>query len=167
MTECEYLSRNKEWYDPNDYGGAAFPWHRQLSNEERDALVAKVTKSDMTLEHATRAIWHHLASGHIVMNANDEGFSLLTAANVLDFTITNTAYLCWDWFEFVYEFNFADVDRCFDDLWYPVADDLLIVNATVTMALGVMHEGDILICSLKEPLPPDPTWNAPKKGGSV
>lgn len=70
-----------------------------------------------------------------------EDFALLPTLAALGIAPLPELFLNWARFEEVDAFQTADVARYFDDLWYPVADDLDLFDASLSWVVSIRHDG--------------------------
>jgi hypothetical protein len=62
------------------------------------------------------------------MNAEDDSYSMQTITNQLNISSGESVYINWYRFNNIDEMRLDDLERYFDDIWYPGADDELLSN---------------------------------------
>ena len=127
--------------------GAEFPWHRQVAAPElREIYDAAAKAFGVHRERASNLTQVLLALAHPVPGADAEagGFSLkkhIASRHELD-EGANVLLHQLNWNE-TDEMHFADVCTYFDDLWYPAADDTLILDMGLRWLIAVRHWGEV------------------------
>lgn len=81
-------------------------------------------------------------------NAQAEGFDLLACFARVGVMPGERAYVNWDRFDRVDEVRFDLLRRCFDDFYYPAADDLDILDSHFAWIVTIDHEGYLWVLDL-------------------
>lgn len=132
-----------------EYPDNEFPWWRQLTSEEmrfmRQTIAQKIGEGHVAdLLSLTTMV---AASGELVDNVNaaDEGFVLADVLKGLQ--IKPEKKICINWYRFddIDEMIFEDLNRYFDDIWYPNSDDIEIFDSTFMWILSISHHGSVKI----------------------
>jgi len=76
------------------------------------------------------------------------GLDLLGILDGLGVNYSEHAYLNWGRFEELDRIRLQDLSECFDDIWYPDADDLDVIDAEYKWILSVRHDGVVGILRL-------------------
>lgn len=76
------------------------------------------------------------------IDAND-GLNLNELFKYLKLKIPVTIYVNWDNFKTIDMFGFTDFDKYFDDIWYPVADDIELFDDSLDWFISIEHDGFI------------------------
>lgn len=130
-----------------------FPSFRTLSSHEcqqwREQLAQRL---GLPAGGAVQAFVADLASRQTYLPEVNalEGFALLPTLTARGITPGSELFLNWARFEALDVFATADVAACFDDLWYPAADDLDLFDDSARWLLSVRHDGVVsLICDVR------------------
>lgn len=121
-----------------------FPVYRSLSAAEGRALQARLASQlGLTVPATAGAFEGALASRQTYYaEANAaEGFALLPTLAALSIAPQPELFLNWAQFEAVDAFQTTDVAHYFDDLWYPVADDIDMFDARLNWVVSIRHDG--------------------------
>lgn len=124
--------------------GCPFPLYRTLSAAEGLALQARLASQLGLMSSATGGeVVGALASRQTYYpEANaEEGFALLPMLVALGIVPQPELFLNWGRFETVDAFQTTDVAHYFNDLWYPVADDLDVFDANLDWVVSIRHDG--------------------------
>ncbi|HZN69302.1 MAG TPA: hypothetical protein VFB66_28770 [Tepidisphaeraceae bacterium] len=128
--------------------GAEFPWHRPVAAPElREIYDAAAKAFGVNREHASNLTPVLVSLAHPLPDADAEadGFSLehIASRHGLD-DGGNVLLHQLNWNE-TDEMHFADVCRHFQDLWYPAADDTLILDMGLRWLIAVRHWGEVKV----------------------
>jgi hypothetical protein len=128
--------------------GCPFPLYYSLSATEGQALQARLTSHfGLTASHTANGFECALASRQTYYHeANAEyDFALLPTLTALGITPLPELFINWARFEEVDVFQTTDVTRYFDDLWYPVADDIDLFDASLGWVVSIRHDGVVSV----------------------
>lgn len=128
----------------------SFPSYRSLPLSEAQALQARIaSRFGLKASRAPTEFASALASRQTYshgVNAEDN-FSLLPMLTALGITPLPELFINWGRFEELDTFQTADVARYFNNLWYPVADDIDLFDASVNWVVSIRHDGVVsFIC---------------------
>ena len=120
-----------------------FPAFKTLTPEEARDVYESVLKAmgwDVSPERLVKMIYER---GTLVrgVNATEDGFDLESIFDDLGIHPCEKVYLNWYRFDEIDEMSFADVDKYFDDIWYPGPDDMDIFDESFSWIVSVSHEG--------------------------
>lgn len=121
-----------------------FPSYRSLPLTEGRALQARIaSRFGLTASSTATEFAHALASRQTYYHrANaEDNFSLLPMLTTLGIMPLPELFVNWNRFEELDAFQTADVARYFNDLWYPVADDIDLFDASVNWVVSIRHDG--------------------------
>lgn len=143
MNEIKVQNFSKEHPD------IRFPGWRSLSAQEAAEIRAQLAhrigaREDLNEIALTRLI---LDRGIFIkeLNALDVGFSLCALLANLDIVPRPNVFLNWHHFDDIDQMRLEDVDKFFEYLWYPSADDLDLFDDSLSWLLSISHDGDIKI----------------------
>jgi len=57
-----------------------------------------------------------------------------------------SVFVNWYRFDDVDEFQFADLESHFSDVWYPSSDDIELFDASLKWLIAVSHDGAVSVC---------------------
>ncbi|WP_022821926.1 hypothetical protein [Hymenobacter norwichensis] len=121
-----------------------FPSYRSLLPTEGRALQARLARQfGLTASHTANEFEFALASRQTYyheVNA-EQDFALLPTLTALGITPLPELFINWARFEEVDTFQTADVAHYFDDLWYPVADNIDLFDASLRWVVSIRHDG--------------------------
>lgn len=72
-----------------------------------------------------------------------DGFELIKTLFKLEIIPLERVFINWYMFKQIDEFDIKDVDKYFDDIWFPSSDDIDIFDKTLDWVLTVRHDGFI------------------------
>ena len=123
-----------------------FPLYRSLLPADGRALQARLasqfglTASNKATEFeralALRQTYYQQANA-------EQDFALLPTLTDLGIVPLPEIFINWARFEEVDAFQTTDVARYFDDLWYPVADDIDLFDASLNWLVSIRHDGSV------------------------
>jgi hypothetical protein len=124
-----------------------FPSYRSLPAEEGRALQASLASQfGLTASCTAGAFERDLASRQTHHEANaTQDFALLPTFTALGIAPLPELFVNWARFEEVDAFQTVDVARYFDDLWYPVADDIDLFDASLNWLVSIRHDGVVSV----------------------
>jgi hypothetical protein len=136
----------------NNYSNEEFPWFRSLPKPELDVVTEKMcglmrASGEGNLIDLVKKI---IKNGEYLKNFNAENddFSLLSVFKYLDITPLEKVFINWYRFDDIDEIHFEDLNKYFDDIWYPGPDDIDIFDNSFSWVLSISHEGDVLFNDL-------------------
>ena len=131
-----------------DHQTVSFPWYRSLSTSEslniRRTLAHRLgtlySGDDLALVKRVDDL------GRIVqgVNAEDPGFSMARVLTSLGITPPQQIIINWFRYDKLDEMFSEDLDRYFEYIWYPAAEDIDILDGSVSWILSISH-----YCQLK------------------
>nr|WP_321396301.1 hypothetical protein [uncultured Desulfobacter sp.] len=133
----------------NDHPGETFPWHKALQSSTakdfKDALSVKLgLEVDTTSENLIGII---LEKSNLIQDAqaDSENFSISKILESRSIIPESNVYLNWYRFDEIDEIHFDNLNKYFDDIWYPGSDDIDIFDQTLSWILTVLHNGSVRI----------------------
>jgi len=146
----EYKIENYE----KEHGlGTFFPF-RHLTHEEsvflRDNLRNRLKLSqDTSVQNMAQLIYDKSVPIEGV-DAQNDGFNLQDVVNRLEIKLPEKIYLNWYLYDDIDEIRASDLLDKFNDIWYPSADDLDLIDPQMNWILVIHHYGMISFLSLLE-----------------
>ena len=125
-----------------------FPTYRSLSSAEGRALQACLARQfGLTASGPAGEFERALASRQTYyQEANaEQDFALLPTLTALGIAPLPELFVNWARFEEVDAFQTADVARYFNALWYPVADDSDLFDASFNWLVSIRHDGVVSV----------------------
>ena len=124
-----------------------FPSYRSLPPVEGRALQARIaSRFGLTASRLVGEFERDLASRQTYHQANaEQEFALLPTFTALGIAPLPELFVNWARFEEVDAFQTADVARYFGDLWYPVADDIDLFDASLSWLVSIRHDGVVSV----------------------
>lgn len=132
-----------------EYPDKEFPWFRHLSSEEQRYLYAKIAfllKS--SAEISSRELVEKINDNGIILSnfhAEKAGFSLSAVLESKNIIPQDKVFINWYRFDDIDQLYFEDLNRFFDNIWYPGPDDIDIFDESFLWMLSVSHCGVISI----------------------
>ena len=126
----------------------SFPAFRSLPPAEGRAWQARLaTQFGLTASGTAGEFERALASRQTYYPAAnaEQNFALLPTLTALGIAPLSELFINWARFEAVDAFQTADVAHYFDDLWYPVADDIDLFDASLNWLVSIRHDGVISV----------------------
>ena len=77
------------------------------------------------------------------MNAENDDFNWNRVFDSIGIAVPHEVYINFGRFESIDVFLFEDFCNYFDDIWYPVVDDMEVFDATLTWLVSVRHYGAV------------------------
>ncbi len=75
------------------------------------------------------------------VSSSDDSFSLLDLLRDHNIQPNSCVYLNWYRYDDVDRFKVNDLEKHFNDIWYPSADDIDIFDETFSWILSIRHDG--------------------------
>lgn len=123
-----------------------FPWVSCLSVHEAKAITIKLAeKLKLTFQDNmsfTKAIVE-LETPVNSFNAEGEGFKLSKVMSFLNIKPQANIYINWYRYDRIDEMLFVDLDKYFNDIWYPGSDDIDILDTSFSWIVSISHDGTI------------------------
>jgi hypothetical protein len=83
------------------------------------------------------------------VDASEDGFQIgLLLEREVGAVLDNTVLINWYRFDDVDSMKVADLDRYFDDVWYPSSDDIDLVEPSGAWVISIAHHGEISVLKL-------------------
>ncbi|WBA43925.1 hypothetical protein [Hymenobacter canadensis] len=101
-------------------------------------LTASGTADEFERALASRQTYYQEANA-------EQDFALLPTLTALGIVPLPELFVNWARFEEVDAFQTADVARYFDALWYPVADDIDLFDASFNWLVSIRHDGVVSV----------------------
>ena len=128
----------------------SFPPFRRLGSEEGRKLAARLAERlrlppPIDSLRLVRRIESCLkpVSG---VNPLADGFKLSQLFWQLQIEAPDSVFVNWYRFDDVDEFQFADLETHFGDVWYPSSDDIELFDTSLTWVIAVSHDGSVGVC---------------------
>lgn len=137
-----------------DYQNLDFPLFFPLGTEQmqqiRRNLCEKtgISKSSGNLE-LLKSVYSRASK--IEFNALDEGFELKKVFQSIDLEQEEYVYINWYRFDNIDQMRFDDLNKYFDDVWYPSSDDISIFDSKFSWILFISHSGDVYLVRFSGP----------------
>ncbi|TDQ12029.1 hypothetical protein [Pedobacter metabolipauper] len=75
-----------------------------------------------------------------------EDFRLIRVLNSIGINPLSEVFINWYRFKRIDRFDLKDLDKYFDDIWFPVSDDIDLFDASLDWILSIRHDGCITFC---------------------
>ncbi len=75
------------------------------------------------------------------VNAKDDQFCLFKLFSDQNINSTDSVFINWYRYDDIDEIRLSDLDKYFDDIWYPDSDDIDIFDESCSWVLSVRHDG--------------------------
>jgi len=138
----------------NDHPGKKFPWFRTLQSSEAEKFKQSFSSrlsldANTTSENLVRII---LEKSNFIetIQADSEHFSISKLLNSIGVFPMNNICLNWYRFDEIDELYFDDLDKYFDDIWYPGPDDIDIFDQTLSWILTILHDGSVKFLQIEK-----------------
>jgi hypothetical protein len=79
------------------------------------------------------------------VKADDDAFELTRVFESLSIQPKPRVFVNWYRFDQIDEMDFKELNVFFTDIWYPAADDIDIVDETLSWIVSIGHEGDVRV----------------------
>lgn len=135
-----------------EHGKGSFVWHRHLAEPEADALRETIQRA-LRLPDQVKPLeltQHILEKSEDIsgVDAESPDFKLTALLAQLGLEPSPTVFLDWHRFDNVDEVRTEDLSKHFDDIWYPAADDLFIVDPQLRWIVLILHYGAVALLKL-------------------
>jgi hypothetical protein len=132
-------------YFREDHPDSSFPHFKQLGGAECRRLCEIISTSLLGQECSDGGelcIRLDRQSEYVSStNATSEDFSIRHVLDESGITPLDEVFLNWGEFDEIDQMAFNDVDRHFEDIWYPHRDDLDIFDQSGQWLISVDHDG--------------------------
>lgn len=130
-----------------EHGRGTFLPFRHLSESEARAIKGAWQKRlnvrpGLSTQEFVQTI-DDMSSPVVGVNADEDAFDLRALFQRLDFDLPEKIYLNWHQYDDIDEMAADDVLNNFDDIWYPAADDLDLLDPDLRWILSVHHSGAV------------------------
>ena len=130
-------------------GNDSFPNFKSLDKESLQH-IQKSIKLKLNLEGNVDMLQviKKLAESQNILspyNAKSESFSLIECFNELEVKTNESVWVNWYRFDEVDEFKLLDLDKYFDDIWFPDSDDIEIFDNSLDWVVSVRHDGQVFL----------------------
>jgi hypothetical protein len=119
-----------------------FPPYRSLPKAEAEHLRATLAEK-LGLDTATFET--ELAAKQVfdLVSAVEERFDLLATLARLRIRPAPDLFINWHQFEQVDSLKALDLDRYFEDIWFPIADDIDLFDQQADWVVSIRHDGAV------------------------
>jgi len=76
-----------------------------------------------------------------------DGFNLIDTLNSISILPLPKIYINWYQFDDIDLINTSDLNKYFDDIWFPSADDIDLFDESLNWIVSIRHDGNV--CFLK------------------
>ena len=132
-----------------EYPQQQFPQFRSLSYQECIVIKSRLMKNfsyNNNIDDLLKSFCH---SENRCGNYEEDGISLIH--NLLNINVKETTiFINWGKFDDIDEIAASDFLRYFDDIWYPVADDIDIFDKSCQWVMCISHWSDIFMSKSKK-----------------
>jgi hypothetical protein len=130
-----------------EHGFGTFVPFRHLSEGESKSIKEAVAKylrlpQGISVSNMVKAIQDKSIPVDGV-NAEEVDFSLRKVLDRLRFDLSEVTYLNWYRYDDIDEIRTEDILAKFDEIWYPSADDLDLIDSNMKWLLSIHHSGTI------------------------
>jgi hypothetical protein len=130
------------------YPDKIFPAYRELTLDECKAIVAVISekyciRANDSLEFVL--LLDQRQSFIESENADSDSFDLRRVFEKLQIKPLDEVFINWYRFDQMDSISFDDLAKYFDDIWYPSADDIDIVDSSLEWILQIDHDGYIKV----------------------
>lgn len=125
-----------------------FPFYNELKDEVcikiKNNIIHKfqLQEKDYIIDLSKKQIFFDKS------NAEDENFDFLNLIKELGLEENNNLYVTWNSFVDIDKFSIKDFCKYFNDIWYPIADDIDISNRNLSWIISIRHDGAIYYLKL-------------------
>ena len=130
-----------------DFPGRAFPFLRSLAIKEMEAIrkeFAKKIDLEGISDSLTLVQFLYSKTKKIsYLNADNDKFFLSEVFALAAITPNKQIYIDWGRFDKIYLMFYEDLNKYFQYIWYPAADDVSLFDDSFSWILFVSHEGYI------------------------
>jgi hypothetical protein len=131
-----------------EHGIGSFPQLRQLKNEEAGNLETFLKRRiGLPIQLSASELFNFIDQKAVAIegvDATDDAFDLKSILDKLNFSSAGCFVLFANWlgFQEVDELAGEDVCHYFSDIYYPSADDMVIVGANLMWLMVITHDGE-------------------------
>jgi len=121
-----------------------FPIYKTLDKTECENLISRLAeKYQVDFSNIENDLL--LKQSYTNFNAL-HNFNLLTTLQSIAISPSSKVFINWQQFNKVDVFELTDLDQYFYDIWFPVADDIDLLDETMDWILSIRHDGVISFC---------------------
>ncbi|MDB5156581.1 MAG: hypothetical protein JWR50_1288 [Mucilaginibacter sp.] len=123
---------------------ANFPKYETLNNSESQKILDDLSKKyNIDSSNFAKELAGRQSSYDSLHNDSLDGFELrVTLANI-GIEPLNQIFINWNNFEDLDVFDTDDLDKYFNDIWFPVSDDINLFDKSMNWILSISHYGAI------------------------
>jgi hypothetical protein len=136
-------------YFEREHGIGSFPQLRRLKNEEAGNIETFLKRRiGLPIQSSASDLLNFLDKKAVAVegvDATHDAFDLKSILDKLGFSSEGCFVLFANWHQFqeVEELASDDVCRYFSDIYYPSADDMVIVGSNLLWLMVITHEGEV------------------------
>ena len=121
-----------------------FPKYKTLNNFESQKILDDLSKKyNIDASNFAKELVGRQSSYDSLYNDSLDGFELrVTLANI-GIEPFNQIFINWNKFEVLDVFDTDDLDKYFDDIWFPVSDDIDLFDKSMDWILSISHYGTV------------------------
>lgn len=123
-------------------------WFSKLGFKDRDLLILTNTLNAQSLPIPDT-------------NAEDKGFCLSNVLFHEHIKPNEWIYLNWYRYDQIDKMKFSELEKYFDDIWYPSSDDLDIFDDSYAWILSIRHDGVLSLLKFTDSPPATPSKITP------
>lgn len=128
-----------------EFPNAVLPEFRSLNESEVNLIQGKLFKLVKLDENSDLICLVNKICGqslHVISKgAEDASFLLTTVLLDQGIQCDKFVYINWYHFDDIDKFNLKDLNKYFDDIWYPSSDDIDIFDDSFSWVLSIRHDG--------------------------
>jgi hypothetical protein len=125
----------------------SFPYFDTLDDENTAIIRRRISQKLKVNEILTgKAILNLLTNKAVLIknyNASTSGFMMSDVFNYLNIVPKEKIYINWYQYDDIDIMDFKDFDKYFDDIWFPISDDIEVFDDTLGWVLAINHDGYI------------------------
>jgi hypothetical protein len=140
-----------------EHGVNSFPAFRSLTREEADQTLSSLKRRiGLPDELSAQDVLHAIDRKSVDVDgvdATEDAFDLRSVLGRLGFSAEKAFVTFVNWYRFdrIDEFGTEDLCSFFDDIFYPEADDLDILDVNLTWLVSIRHYGAVKALDLSCP----------------
>ena len=122
-----------------------FPTFNTLTPVEAQEIYTRLSAEIGKIiprDHLIKII-NNLSTSVKDVNTNNDEFLLESVFSRLNIQPNEKIYINWYQFDDIDEMRFDDLNKYFDDIWYPSSDDIDIFDSTFSWFLCISHDGNV------------------------
>lgn len=123
-----------------------FPNFVHLTENECLLLITQISKKyDLEINNLIQSI--SLRQSNLENIDAKDGFNLIDTLNSISILPLPKIYINWYQFDDIDLINTSDLNKYFDDIWFPSADDIDLFDESLNWIVSIRHDGNV--CFLK------------------